>query len=122
MPDLRHCRLASAKLADLELSLFDLLCQLDAADHHPRRSKAFQPQHRTKAVLHTPMVLLDQVVQILADSRSNTRLGSSPVSLKSPTRPVRGGIAVERDFCGHPLTLHRLTQEGFCRHLHCASG
>ena len=43
LPDLRHPCRPSAELADFELSLLDLLCQLDAADHYRCGSKLFKP-------------------------------------------------------------------------------
>src|SRR5262245_8506619 len=53
------------QLADLELTLLNLLCQLDAADRDYCRWKALQSQHRAEALFHPSMVLLDQVVQVL---------------------------------------------------------
>ena len=65
LPDLRHPRRPSSQLADLELTLLNLLCQLDASDRDYCRWKALQSQHRAEALFHPSMVLLDQVVQVL---------------------------------------------------------
>ena len=37
---------------------------LDSADRHRRSPKTFQADHRLNALLHSPAVLLNQVVQI----------------------------------------------------------
>ena len=72
LPDLRHRRRWSAELADFELALLDLLRQLDAADHDSRGSKALQSEQRTKPLLHSPVILFDGVVQVLAGPLSDS--------------------------------------------------
>ena len=47
-------------------SIPDPLRQLDACDDDRRCGEALQSQHRTEPLFHSPMVLLDDVVQVLA--------------------------------------------------------
>jgi hypothetical protein len=82
LPDLWYRRLAAAEFADFELPLFDLLCQFDATDDYRGGSKALSAQHRTKTLLDSSMVLLDQVVQVFT-AAEHTRFGSSPFSFRS---------------------------------------
>ena len=58
------------ELACLELPFLDLLRQLDSADRDHRIFESFEPEHRADPVFHAPMILFDQVIQVLAGSRS----------------------------------------------------
>src|SRR5436853_1908161 len=42
------------------------MCSLDAADCDCCIPEPLQPKHRIQPLLHTPVILLDQVVQVLA--------------------------------------------------------
>src|SRR6202163_3256587 len=83
-PQFRHRRIAPTEFARLELPLLDLLCQLDARDRYDRVVESLESQHRPDSLLHSPMVLLHQIVQVLVD-RTWTRPGSSPLSFISRT-------------------------------------
>jgi exodeoxyribonuclease III len=72
LPDFRHGCCPAAQLAEFELALLDLLCQLDATDHDRCRLEALQSQHRAKPLLYPSMVLLDGIVQVLAGSYSHS--------------------------------------------------
>src|SRR6266853_5626770 len=68
VPQFRHRRSAPAEFARLELPLLDLLGQLDSRDRYHRVVESLESQHRPDSLLHSPMVLLHQIVQVLAGS------------------------------------------------------
>jgi hypothetical protein len=113
-PDLRHRCRESAKLAHLKLFLLDLLCQLDAADYHRRRPQALQSQHRAQPLFDAPVVLFDEVVQVFAGPYWHA-LRQLAITFPFRHRPVGGGVGVQGDFRGGPLTLHGLAQKAFRR-------
>src|SRR5450432_294865 len=84
VPQFRHRRIAPAEFARLELPLLDLLCQLDARDRYYRVIELLESQHRPDPLLHSPMVLFHQIVQVLAGSNLDAT-GSSPLSFISRT-------------------------------------
>jgi hypothetical protein len=49
----------------LHLTLADYVHELDAAQRDPGATKILEAEHRTRASLDRPMVLLDNIVQIL---------------------------------------------------------
>jgi hypothetical protein len=74
----------------VKMAAFELDCHLPVPRSPPPTSihqavsgpKPLKPEHLTDAQLHTTMVLLDRIVQIL-------RLPSSPQSLDSPGPPYQ---------------------------------
>src|ERR1700682_1447464 len=96
VPQIRHRRIAPAEFARLELSLVDLLCQLDSGDRYDRVVESLESQHRPDSLLHSPMVLLYQIVQVLAGSNLDATRKFA-VFLHLSNRPVRGCIGVQRD-------------------------
>src|SRR5438094_7332729 len=84
VPDFRHRCRPAAQLAEFELSLLDLLCQLDSTDHDCCVLEALQSQHWAKPLLYPSMVLFNGVVRYLL-VRTRTRFGNSPVAFKSVT-------------------------------------
>src|SRR5579864_4785663 len=65
-PQFRHAQLAITELAGLELALLDLLRQLDSANGDRRVVESLEPEHRPSPLFDSPVVLFNQVVQILA--------------------------------------------------------
>src|SRR5229473_1743911 len=112
VPQLRHRRLSAAQLARLELSFFDLLRQLDPRNRYRRVVQSLEPQHGPDSLLHSAMVLLDQVVQVLAgaDLHPPRKLAGL---LHFPHRAMRSRIGVQRDLCGHASVLHRAAEKRF---------
>jgi hypothetical protein len=104
-PKFRQGCHAPSQLARLKLSLLDLLRQFHPADHHGCGSKTFKPQHRSQPVLHSPVVLFDQVVQILTTSHQHA-LRQLAARLQIGYRTVGGGIGVEGDLRRSPLLAH----------------
>src|SRR5262245_59887225 len=81
----------SAELAGLELVLLDLLREFDAGDHPRRIPESFEPGHRPNPLFHSPMVLFNQVVEVLAGTdRHSSRKFS--IFLHLPYRSMRGRI------------------------------
>src|SRR6266851_3338514 len=110
VPQFRHRRIAPAEFARLELPLLDLLCQLDSRDRYHRVAESLESQHRPDSLLHSPMVLLHQIVQVLAGSNLDaTRKFAAFFHL--PHRTMRSSIGVQRDLCGHPSVLHRAAEK-----------
>src|SRR6266849_1520014 len=79
VPQLRHRRLSAAQLTRLVLSFFDLLCQLDPGNRYRRVVESLESQHGPGSLLHSPMVLLHKVVQVLAPSSHSSCARSSSV-------------------------------------------
>jgi hypothetical protein len=46
----------------------DFLCQLNAANRHGRRLELLESEHRPDSLLYSPVILLDNVVQVFAGS------------------------------------------------------
>src|SRR5215471_3998689 len=68
VPLFRHRRFPFPELACLELTLLDLLRQLDSADGDCRVVEAFESQHRPDPLFDSAVVLFDEIVQVLARS------------------------------------------------------
>src|SRR5580698_6250150 len=64
-PQFRHGCSATTKLARLELALLDLFRQLDSTNGDHRVVESFEPQHRPNPLFDSPVVLFDEVVQVL---------------------------------------------------------
>src|ERR1700694_1366799 len=112
VPQFRHRRIAPAEFARLDLPLLDLLCQLDARDRYYRVIELLESQHRPDPLLHSPMVLFHQIVQVLAVSNLDaTRKFAAFFHL--PHRTMRSRIAVQRDFRGHTSVLHGSAEKRF---------
>ena len=112
VPQFRHRRMASAEFARLELPLLDLLCPLDSRDRYHCVIESLESQHRPDSLLHSPMVLLHQIVQVLAGSNPDATRKFAVV-LHLPHRTMRGRIGVQRDFRGHASVLHRAAKKRF---------
>src|ERR1035438_1205858 len=57
---------ASTATSKRELSLANAMCQLNSGNGDGRIRERLEPSHRRTASLDRPMILLDDVVQILA--------------------------------------------------------
>src|SRR5262249_12353997 len=112
VPQFRHSRMASTEFARLELPLLNLLCQLDSGDRYHRFIESLDSQHRPDALLHSPMVLLHQIIQVLAGSNLDAT-GKFAVFFHLPYGTVRGRIGVQRDLRGHASVLHRAAEKRF---------
>jgi hypothetical protein len=66
VPQFRHRRVAPAEFARLVLSFYNLLRQLDSGNRYRRVVESLESQHGPDSLLHSPMVLLHPVVQVLA--------------------------------------------------------
>src|SRR5215469_15215646 len=104
--------MASAEFARLEWPLLDLLCQLDSGDRYHCIVESLESQHRPDSLLHSPMVLLHHMVQVLAGSNLDASRKFAVV-LHLPHRTMRGRIGVQRDLRGHASVLHRAAQKRF---------
>src|SRR6202045_1509133 len=70
--------------------------QFDAGDRNRRGRGALEAQHRGDSLFPAPMVLLDQIVQVLR--RPQLRLGGQQaIGFQLTHRAVRRGIAVQSD-------------------------
>ena len=94
-----HCRRKSTldtQTSQSELSLADAMHQFDTGDRNRRGREALEAQHRGNSLFHAPMVLLDQIVQVLR--RPELRLGGQQaIGFQLTHRTVRRGIAVQSD-------------------------
>ena len=112
LPDLRHRRHWSAELADFESALLDLVRQFEAPDHDSSGLEAPQSKHRTKPLLHSPVVLFDGVVEVLAGPHSHS-FRQLAISSEICNRPAGCGIDIQRDLGRNPLSRHGFAQKGF---------
>ena len=67
-PNSRSGGCFSGSWFEVELLFLDFLRQFDAADRHGRRLEALEPEHRPDPLLYSPVILLDQVVEVFARS------------------------------------------------------
>src|SRR5215470_16192966 len=96
----------------LELPFLDLLGQLDSRDRYHRVVESLESQHRPDSLFHSPMVLFDQIVQVLA--RSNLDAARKFAGyLHLPHGPMRGRIGVQRDLGWHASAHHRTAEKRF---------
>src|SRR5260370_34006451 len=75
VPDCRRSSALNGQTPQSELSLADAMHQLDARNRDRRIPEPLESEHHSNALLHAPMVLLDQVVQYF-DERSFVLAGS----------------------------------------------
>jgi integrase/recombinase XerD len=109
-----HCRRKSTldtQTSQSELSLADAMHQFDAGDRNRRGREALEAQHRGDSLFHAPMVLLDQIVQVLR--RPQLRLGGQQaIGFQLTHCAVRRGIAVQSDRPGSiALAFDRLPKK-----------
>src|SRR5262249_13794016 len=90
----------------VELSFFDFACQLDSAQCYFRIPESLEPQHRITPLLHPPVILLNQVIQVLAGP--NERLsGQYAFGLQFGDRLMRRLTAIERDLLRDLIIAYR---------------
>jgi hypothetical protein len=68
VPDSRHGLALKAQTRKCELALADSVHQLDAGDRDRSVRKPLEADHHSDALLHAPMVLLNQIVQVFRRS------------------------------------------------------
>jgi len=105
------CLRAPTELAGVELALLDLLRQLDSAYGDYRVFESFEPQHRSNSLFDSPMVLFNQVVQVLAGSDSHS-LGKIARFLHFPHCAMPCRIGVQSDLYRCARVLHRTAEKG----------
>jgi len=85
--------------------------QLDAGDHNGRIPEPLEAEHHSDALLHAPMILLNQVVQVLR--RAQLCVGRQrAIGFQLAHRTVRCGVAVQCDCLrGALLAFDRFAEE-----------
>jgi hypothetical protein len=68
IPQFGYSRFPIPELPCVELTLLDLLRQLDSANGDCRVVESFESQHRPNPLFDSAVVLFDEIVQILARS------------------------------------------------------
>lgn len=68
--------------------------QLNAGNDDGGILEPFEPEHDVDPGLDVPMILLDQVVQVLRGAKLRV-LGQQAIALHFPHRAMRGGIAIQ---------------------------
>src|SRR5215470_14015359 len=113
-PLFRHRCCPIPELADFELALLDLLRQLDSANGDRRVVESFEPEHRPDPLFDSPMVLFNEIVQVLARSDSYS-FGKFACLLLFPHPAMRCRIGVQRDLRRRTGVLHRTPEKGLGR-------
>jgi hypothetical protein len=88
----------------------DFRCQFDSANGDRRVVESFESKHLPNPLFHSPMLLFDEIVQVLA--RSHPPRGSSPVSFTSRTARSDAAKAVSVILAGVRLLLIALRRKG----------
>src|ERR1019366_8670404 len=106
---------ASTATSKRELSLANAMCQLNSGNGDGRIRERFEPSHRRTAPLDRPMILLDDVVQILAAPHLDVppaRMLSAQQPQCAPTRHM----TVESHFAWDAWSVRRerLAKECLC--------
>src|SRR6266481_798880 len=96
IPGCRRSSVSNAQTSQSELSLVDAMHQLDAGDRDRRIPEPLEAEHHRDAPLHAPMVLLNQVVQVLRRAQLRVR-GQRAIGFQLAHRTVRCSVAVQRD-------------------------
>jgi len=94
--DCRRSSTLNAQTSQSELSLADAMHQLDAGDRDRRIPEHLEPEHRHCALLHTSMVLLNQVVQVLRRAQLRVRRKGA-IGFQLSHRAARCDVADQRD-------------------------
>jgi transposase-like protein len=90
VPDCRRSSALNAQTPQPELSLADPMHQLDAGDRERRILEPLEAEHHSNALLHAPMVLLNQVVQVFRRSAASCpRAASHRLSARAPRDEMR---------------------------------
>ena len=111
VPDCRCSSALNAQTSQSELSPADAVHQLDAGDRDRRIPESLEAQHHGEALLHAPMVLLYQVIQVFRRAQLRVR-GERAIAFQLAHRTVRCSVAVERDCLrAAPLAFDRFTKE-----------
>src|SRR6267142_1976694 len=98
-------------MSQSKLSLPDAMQQLDAGDRDRRIPEPLEAEHHSDALLHAPMVLLNQVVQVLRRAQLRVR-GQRAIGFQLAHRTVRCSVAVQRDCLrGALLASERFAKE-----------
>jgi hypothetical protein len=108
-PQFRHGRFPIPELACLELTLFDLFRQFDSANSDRGVVESFESEHRPNPLFDSPVVLFDEIVQVLARSHFYSARKFAGL-FHFPHRAMRCRIGVQRDLVGVrvlPIALRR---------------
>src|SRR5260221_2112245 len=92
VPDCRRSSALNAQTPQSELSLADAMHQLDARNRDRRIPEPLEAEHHSNALLHAPMVLLNQVVQVLRRAQLRVR-GRQAIGFQLAHRTARCSVA-----------------------------
>ena len=100
--------------AKRNLFLANAVRQLDTGDGDGRVLEGLEPRHRCAAPLDRPMVLLNNVIQVLAGSHLDVALARM-LFAQEPQRAPTGHVAIMRHFARYARgrRFERLAKEGF---------
>src|ERR1700747_2937326 len=73
VPDCRCSSILNAETLHFELSLPNAVQQLDAGDGDRWIAEPLEAEHHSNALLHAPMVLLDQIIHIFRRAQLHFR-------------------------------------------------
>ena len=96
----------------LNWPFLDLLRQLDSANGDSRVFESFEPQHRSNSLFDSPVVLFNEVVQVLTRSDSHS-FGNR---LHFPHRAMRCRIGIQRDLRWLARFLYRIAEKSLLQH------
>jgi hypothetical protein len=110
-----HCGRSSTSNAETsqpELSLADAVHQFDAGDRDRCVMELFEAKHHRDALLDTPMVLLNQVIQVFRRALLRVRRQRA-IGFQLAHRAVRRSVAVQCDrLWWVPVVIDRFSKEG----------
>jgi len=111
VPNCRRGSTLNSPTAESELTFANAVHQLDAGDRDCCVPEVLEAQHHSDALLHAPMVLPDQVVQVLRRPQFRAR-GQQASGFQLAHCSVRGGVAVQCDrLRGAALAFDRFAKE-----------
>jgi len=85
-----------------------------SANGDGRVVESFEPEHRPDALFDSPVVLFNEVVQVLARSDHHS-VGKFARLLHFPRRAMRCRIGVQRDLHWFACFLYRPAEKSLCR-------
>src|SRR5438270_5152128 len=94
IPEFRRSPFPMPELACLELALLNLLRQLDSTNSDRRVVESFESEHRPNPLFHPTVILFDEIVQVLARSRSSDHSRQAITNYTQSFRAIRSWLLI----------------------------
>lgn len=100
LPHLGIAGLCSTDSSQVVLLLSDLLGQFDSGDHHACVLKGLNPKHGLNSVLHSPVVLFDNVIQVFNPNIRQSSLVAADLTSANLSLTILSGSNLRNSMLG----------------------